>query len=127
MKLLSHFCFLEEETEELGLRCYRLRLNPQHELYQAHFPGNPITPGVCLIELVSELLEKQTGRNLALKQVVNVKFLHVLSPAEHTHVEVRFRSIEQDGSRYKIKAVLQNDDLTFAQLSMIYVDANEAR
>lgn len=127
MKLLSHLFFLEEETEEQGLRRYRLRLNPQHEIFQAHFPGNPITPGVCLIQLVSELLEKQTGRKLALKQVVNVKFLHVLSPTEHTHVEVRFRSIENNGSHYKIKAVLQNDDLTFAQLSMLYGDATEAR
>ncbi len=127
MKLLSQLFFLEEETEEPGSSRYLLRINPQHEIYRAHFPGNPITPGVCLILLVSELLERRLARTLALKQIVNVKFLQVLSPTEQTQVEVLFRSIEQTETHYHLKAVVQHDDHRFAQLSMIYADTDDAR
>ena len=34
-----------------------IRLNPEHEIFRAHFPGQPITPGVCQIQMVTEISE----------------------------------------------------------------------
>ena len=91
------------------------------------FPGNPITPGVCLIQLVAELLEGVVGRQLALKRIVNVKFQHVLSPVEHPTCRVTFRSIESDGGVWKVRAVVRAAAMQFAQLSMIFEEsANDA-
>lgn len=98
MKLLNGFFFVEAATTDDEGTCYRLRLDPQHVIFRAHFPGNPITPGVCIVQLVTELLEWMTGRRLELRRVVNVKFLHVLSPAERTSVQVLFRSVDFDGA-----------------------------
>ena len=41
----------------------RLQLHPEHEIYQAHFPGNPITPGVCQVQIVAELAGRQLQRH----------------------------------------------------------------
>lgn len=122
MKLLNDFFFLEDTTVTEDGTCYALRLNPQHVIFQAHFPGNPITPGVCIIQMVAELLEHHTERTLSLKRVVNVKFLHVLSPREQTTCRVIFHSIESDGSVWKIKASIREGETCFAQLSMIFED-----
>lgn len=120
MKLLNDFFFLEETTVTEDGTCDALRLNPQHAIFQAHFPGNPITPGVCIIQMVAELLEHHTGRSLSLKQAVNVKFLHVLSPREQTTCRVVFHSLESDGLVWKIKASVEAGKTRFAQLSMIF-------
>ena len=37
---------------------YTIELNPQHFIYKAHFPTEPITPGVCIVQIAKELLDK---------------------------------------------------------------------
>ena len=50
MKLLNDFCTIAGgDTDKIWLR-----LNPDHPIYHAHFPGNPITPGVCIVQIVGE-------------------------------------------------------------------------
>lgn len=75
---------------------YLLRLNPEHFIYKAHFPGKPITPGVCIVQMAKELLEEylsQTtertsadGMELQIVKVKNVKFLSVISPKENNEI-----------------------------------------
>lgn len=63
---------------------YQLRLNPSCFIYQAHFPGEPITPGVCIVQMAKELLEELLQKTLILTKVKNVKFLSVLTPEDET-------------------------------------------
>lgn len=30
-----------------------------HKIFEGHFPGQPVLPGVCQIQLIKELLEKK--------------------------------------------------------------------
>lgn len=122
MKLQNGFFLIEKDLSEEGEKGYVLRLEPQHAIYRAHFPGNPITPGVCIIQMVAELLERMMERLLALKRVVNVKFQHVLSPVEHPTCRVVFRSIEVQEGLWKVKAVVTEAGIQFAQLSLVFED-----
>lgn len=39
-----------------------VRLLPDSPIYRAHFPGWPITPGVCLVQIALELMEEMAGQ-----------------------------------------------------------------
>ena len=39
-----------------------IRLLPDSPVYQGHFPGYPITPGVCLVEIAVELMREMAGQ-----------------------------------------------------------------
>ncbi|HNW56907.1 MAG TPA: 3-hydroxyacyl-ACP dehydratase [Bacteroidales bacterium] len=84
---------------ESGDDTYRadVKLNRLHEIYKAHFPGNPITPGVCLLQIVLELLSDKFNRDLRLVQAKNIKYLKVISPVENPEIEfvIKYR-IEND-------------------------------
>lgn len=41
---------------------FRVRLDAAHPVYAGHFPGNPVLPGVCTLQIVRECLERGTGR-----------------------------------------------------------------
>jgi 3-hydroxymyristoyl/3-hydroxydecanoyl-(acyl carrier protein) dehydratase len=48
-----------------------------HPCYAGHFPGNPVVPGVLLLDLVVEALGRGSPR-----VVTSVKFHRVLKPGE---------------------------------------------
>ena len=57
-----------------------LRLLPDSPVYQGHFPGYPITPGVCLVQMALELLSEREGRPLRLMASKQVKFTSPIIP-----------------------------------------------
>ncbi|MEP7278535.1 MAG: 3-hydroxyacyl-ACP dehydratase, partial [Bacteroidota bacterium] len=44
-----------------------LKINPDHAIFKGHFPGQPVVPGVCMMQIVKELMETGTGRRLRLQ------------------------------------------------------------
>ena len=60
-----------------------IRLLPESPVYQGHFPGYPITPGVCLVEIALELMGP-----VRLVAAKNIKFTSPILPTEKT--ELRF-------------------------------------
>src|ERR1700733_15016080 len=69
-----------------------LEINPKHEIFQGHFPGQPVVPGVCMMQIVKELLETATGRALRLHTGLDLKFLSVIDPGKNNivHAETHY-------------------------------------
>jgi 3-hydroxymyristoyl/3-hydroxydecanoyl-(acyl carrier protein) dehydratase len=57
-----------------------LTVPADHPSLPGHFPGQPIVPGVLLLQQVAEALRAWRGQRLA--RLVEVKFLHPLLPAQ---------------------------------------------
>lgn len=83
---------------------YAIELNDGSFIYQAHFPGEPITPGVCIVQIAQELLENATGKKLRLVKVKNIKFLSVLTPVQSIQVEFRLCKIRRNAEDGTVKA-----------------------
>ena len=70
-----------------------IRLLPESPGYQGHFPGYPITPGVCVVEIARELIAEMAGQaghdeKVRLMGAKNIKFTSPIIPAEG--MELRF-------------------------------------
>jgi 3-hydroxyacyl-[acyl-carrier-protein] dehydratase len=57
-----------------------LELNAGHEIFKGHFPGKPVVPGVCMMQMVKELVQLQTIQELRLARADYMKFLVVVDP-----------------------------------------------
>lgn len=98
MKLLNNLYMISErETKFLPVR-YDVSLQEKSLIYQAHFPGEPITPGVCIIQIAKELLEDYAQKRYQIKTIKNVKFLNVISPVKTPYVTYVFDKIAIDES-----------------------------
>ena len=97
-----------------------VRLNPEHEIYKAHFPGQPITPGVCQIQMVTELLSLHRGMEMILTDIKSVKYMAVISPAEVTELTVKFLKFVNEGSCLRTNVVLEKSGQVFSKMSMTY-------
>lgn len=65
--------------------------NQQHDIFKGHFPGQSVVPGVCMMEIVKELLQQQTGKALRLTNAGNVKFLQLITPDIHPQVTINWK------------------------------------
>jgi 3-hydroxyacyl-[acyl-carrier-protein] dehydratase len=63
-------------------------LNAQHPVFSGHFPGNPVVPGVCQVQMIKELVEKAVKMPLKLRESDNIKFLAMISPETTPQVEI---------------------------------------
>ena len=80
MKLLNNLYMISKrETTSLSAQ-YGIFLEEKSFIYKAHFPNEPITPGVCIIQIAKELLEDYAQKHYTIKAIKNVKFLNVISP-----------------------------------------------
>lgn len=57
-----------------------LKINPEHRIFSGHFPGNPVMPGVCMIQIVKELAQKAVGKPLFMTSGSNIKFMAIINP-----------------------------------------------
>lgn len=106
---------------------FRLRLNPEHFIYQAHFPGEPVTPGVCILQIGKELLEELLQESLEISHVKNVKFLSVISPLKEKEISYTFKKIEtsEDSQEVKAQIIVASDEETKAKISFTCCIRNE--
>ncbi|MBR5688693.1 MAG: beta-hydroxyacyl-ACP dehydratase [Prevotella sp.] len=99
---------------------FDIALHADHVIYRAHFPGQPVTPGVCILQIIGELLEEHLHQALQLCQVKNLKFVRPLSPVDNNEVTVAFRHIDTDGDTVKTKGDITAEGATFTSFSIIY-------
>lgn len=96
---------------------YNICLNENCNIYRAHFPESPITPGVCVLQIAKELFEERMKCLVEIIKIKNVKFLQVMIPTPNAEYTYHFSNITLDGNTYKMKVVVVNGDITYSKLS----------
>lgn len=96
-----------------------VQLNKDHEVFKGHFPGNPIMPGVCTIQLVKELTEKAIGKELFLSITSNVKFMAIINPEKNDTIQVVLNISEEAGT-VKVKNTVSFDDTLALKLNATF-------
>lgn len=125
MPLLDDFFFLEKiEDTDTGVVA-QIELNREHRIFDGHFPGNPVVPGVCMMEMVKEVLEKSRGKNFLLSEGTNVKFMNILNPQENTHVKLTHEISSETEEEVKLKCTISNQEITFLKFSGSFVAVGE--
>ncbi|WP_103069776.1 hotdog family protein [Aquimarina sediminis] len=74
-----------------------ISLNKRHKIFEGHFPGNPVTPGVCMIQIIKEIVEKHLEKKLFLERISNVKFTALINPHVNPELLMEVSIAEIDG------------------------------
>lgn len=98
---------------------YHISLNADSVIYKAHFPGQPITPGVCIIQIAQELYELETTHILNISKIKNVKFLSVMIPDKDKSYVYTFKKISVEEGLVKFQVTVSSEETIFAKMSLI--------
>ena len=119
MKMLNSLYRIRSKELSDSFVRYDIQLDACHFIYQAHFPGAPITPGVCIIQIAEELLEDHIGRKLSIRKIKNVKFLNVISPLVTPCISYVFEKTQSSPTIVPVTAQVFSGETPLAKLSFI--------
>lgn len=120
MNFLDNLFHIESIDEAENGFAALLCCTPGHLIYQAHFPGNPITPGACLLQTACEVLQRKLGRPLYLKASKTIKYLNVLVPAEGKEVCFTFSNLVENETECKAQVVIADEASVYTKMSLTF-------
>jgi 3-hydroxyacyl-[acyl-carrier-protein] dehydratase len=85
-------------------------------VFSGHYPGNPVTPGVLLCEMVfqagavllSHRMDDSPVGTVVLVKISSARFKHMVKPGDHLLVEVEF--IDQIAHAFVMKGTVRCND-----------------
>jgi 3-hydroxyacyl-[acyl-carrier-protein] dehydratase len=96
-----------------------ITINKDHEIFKGHFPGNPVTPGVCMMQIIKELTEEVVGKKLMMQSSSNIKFMAIINPEKNPNLELSMDITPTDDG-YKVKNNTKFEDTVALKLTTNY-------
>ena len=107
----------EQVSEHLHL--VAVTINGHHEIFKGHFPGNPVTPGVCMMQIVKDLAEEIFNKKLVLVTANNVKFMAIINPEETPELTLELEIVENN-DEIKVKNTTKFGETIALKMSVQY-------
>lgn len=118
--MLLNSLFFPEQITSTGYSIEAsIRIEKSHAIFEGHFPGQPILPGVCMMQLIKELVEVTDGVTYRIETAGNIKFLNVIDPAITDRVMASILIEQKNELGVKINASLFAGDVTFFKLKAV--------
>ena len=142
--LLPHrppFLLVDEVVDgDPGVRCVAVRtLRDDDFWFAGHFPGNPVMPGVLIVEALAQAatIAAASGADIGGKiglfaGIDKVRFKRVVKPGDTMRLEAEIVAVHGPVGRAKVKATVDGQlacrgELMFAIVDAGAVAAGEAR
>ena len=111
--LLNDFYFIRSfEADDKTINA-ELEFNVDHNIFKGHFPAVPVVPGVCMMQMVQEMIEKQTSSVKRISHVQQMKFLTLINPAVSPSVHLSLSYIQGTDDVLHVSASLLNDSVIY--------------
>jgi 3-hydroxyacyl-[acyl-carrier-protein] dehydratase len=92
-----------------------------HPVFNGHFPGNPVLPGVCTLQITGELLSKYLDQKLILIKSDNIKFMSLVIPTVNTILKYEISLSEQVENMLSVKCAVTSNGVDVLKMKGSYV------
>jgi len=92
-----------------------LRVAPDHPSLAGHFPGQPVVPGVLLLDHVIDAAQAWLGQPVSVRSLPQVKFVAPLLPDEDAHLELSLADSNHGAELRELRFVIRRDAAIVAQ------------
>ena len=93
----------------------------KHSIFKGHFEGFPVVPGVCMMQIIKEIMEKEMDKPLQVSKASQMKFLSVINPEENNEVSANIEYTANDHT-YEVEAKLFLGETTFFKIKAVLVN-----
>lgn len=120
MLLKDFYKIISLEKKDAQQYSIVILINEKHEIFKGHFPGNPIMPGVCMMQIIKELTEQITESSLIMESLSNVKFMALINPEVSQELHLVLDVITMDDDKIKVKNTTYFGETVALKLVSVY-------
>ncbi len=117
----DQFYRIQQRSQAEDTEVFSIEIEKNHHIFDGHFPGNPVTPGVAQMEIIKELVGEVTGKKMKLVSMSNCKFLAILNPESDALVDVQLKIVQTETEEWKVNATILNPANTYLKMSAVYL------
>lgn len=110
MLLNDFFTIIDTESSASEIWA-SLVINADHKIFEGHFPNQPVVPGVCMMQMIKEVVEQVLGKQTHLVEAADMKFLAVIDPQENNRIQATIKYTAAENGTVHITASLYKDEL----------------
>ena len=92
---------------------YTVAILPDCNVYDGHFPGDPVCPGVCNIETIKECAMMLTGKDLRIKAIKQCRLTAIATPAVCPEVIITINAAQNADGSYLVIANISDDKQSY--------------
>ena len=112
MHLVNNDLFsIDEITHDDGAIRATLNIDAENAIFRGHFPGQPVVPGACMLQIVKEILEVGLKQSLRLKKADQLKFLTMIDPTNTPSMQLEIAYKQLDENTISATAKLLNGEI----------------
>lgn len=101
----------ENRTDALTAE-YCLSILPECTVYDGHFPGDPVCPGVCNIETIKECAMLLTGESLRYNSIKQCRLTALATPTVCPELKVQL-NLSPSETGYGIQATISDENQVY--------------
>ncbi|MFN8276263.1 MAG: hypothetical protein U0T84_02165 [Chitinophagales bacterium] len=75
-----------------------VRIDANHRIFAGHFPGRPVVPGVCQLELTENIVSQFLQLPIQVFEVVSAKYVAPINPVETPEITVKLNMEHNDAA-----------------------------
>ena len=88
-------------------------LNPEHPIFEGHFPGSPVVPGVCMIQMIKEILSKIVKKDLMFVKSSTIKLNNLIDPLQNKIINFELKIKNIDEKNIHVSSKIYFEDISF--------------
>ena len=92
---------------------FEIDLLADHPVYDGHFPGMPVSPGVCNMQMINDCASLAVRKNLIIENISVCRLSAVMSPVDNPKVYIKIKNDKTADDSYKINATIEDDVTVF--------------
>lgn len=120
MQLKDFYTVNDLAVADNNLATANITINKDHNIFKGHFPGNPVTPGVCMMQIIKELTEEVVGQKLMMKSSSNIKFMAIINPEKTPDLKLTL-DISETEEGFKVKNSTTFEDTVALKLTSNFI------
>ena len=114
--LLTDFYTIDHTIPSDSGTMFHIKLNPNHVIYSGHFPGQPVLPGVCTLQIIKECVQQLVHTKLQYAQIALCKFLRYVDPAQCNEMALNISVNKKEDGTFQLVANGVSSDFNFIKV-----------
>ncbi|HPD00109.1 MAG TPA: 3-hydroxyacyl-ACP dehydratase FabZ [Acetivibrio sp.] len=128
------FLLIDKVVEvEPGKRAVGIKnVSVNEPFFQGHFPGNPIMPGVLIVEALAQtacvaglMLEENKGKLGVFTGIESMKFRRQVVPGDVLKLEAEFLAFKMGMGKAKVRATVEGEVAAEGEIKFAMIDTNK--